>query len=92
MCLRKVVRLFFARHYVPVPLTGMDTATGGFGAKPGACEGTTKENRGCVEGTAPRRLDNLRLCIPSVRIHTVKCVGVGNVLCRHLPRLLHPAS
>ena len=53
MCLRKVVRLPLVRRYVPVPLTGVDAATGGFGAKPGACEGTAQENRGCVEGTAP---------------------------------------
>jgi hypothetical protein len=44
MCLRKVVRVFFVRRCVPVPLTGVGVAAGGFGAKPGACEGTTEEN------------------------------------------------
>jgi len=53
MCLRKVVRLSFTRRYVPVPLTDVGVATGGFGTEPGACERTTKENRECVEGTAP---------------------------------------
>ena len=56
MCLRKVVRLSLACSYVPVSLTDVGVATGGFGTEPGACKGTTKENRECVEGTAPRRL------------------------------------
>jgi len=53
MCLRKVVRLPFVRRPVPVPLTGMGVATGSLGAKPGACEGTKKENRERVGGIAP---------------------------------------
>ena len=65
MCLRKVVRFPFSRRYVSVPLTGVDAATRGFGTKPGAREGTTEENTGCVEGAAPRRLDGLHLRIPS---------------------------
>ena len=53
MCLRKVVRLPFVRRSGPVPLTGVGAATGSLGAKPGACEGTTKENRECMGRTAP---------------------------------------
>ena len=86
VCLRKVVRLPFARFYVPVPLTGVDAATGGFGAGPGACGGTTEENRGCAEGTTPRRLDGLCVRTSSVRVHTVEFLGVSDMLCRYLPR------
>jgi len=53
MCLRKVVRLLFVRRSMPVPLTGMGLATGSLGAKPGTREGTAKENRERVGGTAP---------------------------------------
>jgi len=81
-----VVRLPFARFYVPVPLTGVDAATGGFGAGPGACGGTTEENRGCAEGTTPRRLDGLCVRTSSVRVHTVEFLGVSDMLCRYLPR------
>ena len=72
MCLRKVVRSHFACRLVPVPLTGVGVATGGFGTKPGACEGTTKEDRECMEGTTPRRLGQptypYRECHPNDRL------------------------
>ena len=94
MCLRKVVRLSFAQRHVLVSLTGVGAATGGFGAKPGTCEGTTKENRECVEGTAPRRLDSPGSCIPDVRgrVRIVKGVSVSDLLCRHLPLPSHPCT
>ena len=90
MCLRKVVRFPFSCRYVPVPLTGVNAATRGFGAKPGAREGTTEENRRCLEGAAPRRLDGLDLHIPNVRNHTIECLGISDIHCQHLPRHLYP--
>ena len=53
MCLRKVVRLQFVRRFAPAPLTGVGVATRSLGAKPGAREGTTKEDRECLGGVAP---------------------------------------
>ena len=56
MCLRKVVRSRLFCGCVPVFLTGLGIAAGGFGEEPRKREGTEEESRGCVEGVAPRRL------------------------------------
>ena len=53
MCLRQVVRLPIVDCCKPVPLTVVGAATGCFGAKSRAREGTTEENRERVGGTAP---------------------------------------
>ena len=53
MCLRKVVRPLFFRHYVPVSLTSLSSATRGFGAKPRTGKRTKKEDRECLEGITP---------------------------------------